>query len=86
MIKFSKSFKNFKVFIKFQNQSKIEPYVIKQLLHQHGTAQITSDIPQTSLHKHWTITQNTADTPQTSLHKHGRIRQITLDKCLCNEV
>ena len=33
MIKFSKSFKNFKVFIKFKNYSKIEPYVIKQLLH-----------------------------------------------------
>ena len=31
--KISKTFKNFKVFIKFQNQSKIEPYVIKQLLH-----------------------------------------------------
>ena len=33
MIKFSKSFKNFKVFIKFQKLSKREPYVIKQLLH-----------------------------------------------------
>ena len=32
MIKFSKSFKNFKVFIKFNNYSKIEPYLIKQLL------------------------------------------------------
>jgi hypothetical protein len=33
MIEFSKSFKNFKVFIKFQNYSEIETYVIKQLLH-----------------------------------------------------
>ena len=33
MIKFSKSFKNFKVFIKFKKLSKREPYVIKQLLH-----------------------------------------------------
>ena len=33
MIKFSKTFKNFKVFMKFENYSKIEPYVIKQLLH-----------------------------------------------------
>ena len=33
MIKFSKSFRNFKFFIKFQIQSKLEPYVIKQLLH-----------------------------------------------------
>jgi hypothetical protein len=33
MIKFSKSFKNFIVFIKFQIKSKIEPYVIKQLLY-----------------------------------------------------
>jgi hypothetical protein len=31
---------------------------------------ITPDIPQDSLHKHGTITQNTADAPQTSLHKH----------------
>ena len=35
MIKFSKSFKNFKVFIKLKKYSKIEPYVIKQLLHLH---------------------------------------------------
>ena len=45
-------------------------------LYKHGTiTQITSDIPQTSLHQHGTA-QNTADIPQMSLHKHGTITQI----------
>jgi hypothetical protein len=49
------------------------------ILHKHRTAQITSNIPQTSLHKHWTITQITPEIPQTSLHKHGTITQITIE-------
>ena len=31
--KIKKECQNFQIFIKFQNYSKIEPYVIKQLLH-----------------------------------------------------
>jgi hypothetical protein len=37
------------------------------------------EVPQTSLHKQLTITQNTADTPQASLHNYGTIKQITAD-------
>jgi hypothetical protein len=37
----------------------------------------TPDIPQTSLHKHETITQITPEIPQASLHKHGTITNIT---------
>jgi uncharacterized Rossmann fold enzyme len=39
----------------------------------------TADIPQTSLHKHGTITFIIPDIPQSSLHKHGTITQITPD-------
>ena len=47
-------------------------------LHQHGTAQNTADIPQTSLHKHRTTTHITPNIIEASFHKH-RTAQITSD-------
>jgi hypothetical protein len=48
-------------------------YVMKFELCQQCFLLLSRVTPQTSLHKHGTITQITPDIPQTSLHKHRTI-------------